>query len=83
MSTTTKNGTSSDRSPDRFLELRNIHKRFGGVHALRGIDLTIDLGQAYHLLGENGCGKSTVIKIMSGAHAPSEGEIILDGNSYT
>ena len=36
MSTTTKNGTSSDRSPDRFLELRNIHKRFGGVHALRG-----------------------------------------------
>ncbi len=83
MSTTTKNGTSSDRSPDRFLELRNIHKRFGGVHALRGIDLTIDLGQAYHLLGENGCGKSTVIKIMSGAHAPSEGEIILDGKTYT
>jgi len=83
VSTTTKNGTSSDRSPDRFLELRNIHKRFGGVHALRGIDLTIDLGQAYHLLGENGCGKSTVIKIMSGAHAPSEGEIILDGKTYT
>ena len=72
MSTTTT-------SADRFLELRNIHKRFGGVHALRGIDMTIDLGQAYHLLGENGCGKSTVIKIMSGAHAPSEGDIILDG----
>src|SRR5690606_25109264 len=61
----------------------NIHKRFGGVHALRGVDLTIDLGEAYHLLGENGCGKSTVIKIMSGAHGPSEGEIILDGNTYT
>jgi len=82
VSTTTTNGTSNDRSPDRYLELRNIHKRFGGVHALRGIDLTIDLGQAYHLLGENGCGKSTVIKIMSGAHAPSEGEIILDGKAY-
>ncbi|MBY3031771.1 sugar ABC transporter ATP-binding protein [Rhizobium leguminosarum] len=65
------------------MELRNIHKRFGGVHALRGIDLSIDLGQAYHLLGENGCGKSTVIKIMSGAHAPSEGEIVLGGKTYS
>ena len=62
-----------------FLELRNIEKWFGGVNALRGIDLTLDLGQAYNLLGENGCGKSTVIKIMSGALEPSDGEIILDG----
>lgn len=68
--------TTSDRP---FLELRGIHKRFGGVHALRGVDMTIRAGEAYHLLGENGCGKSTVIKIMSGAHAPSEGEILLDG----
>lgn len=65
-----------------FLELRGIQKRFGGVHALRGIDLTLKLGQAYHLLGENGCGKSTVIKIMSGAQPPSEGEIVLEGRSY-
>lgn len=83
VSTTTNNRASNDLSAERFLELRNIHKRFGGVHALRGIDLTIDLGEAYHLLGENGCGKSTVIKIMSGAHAPSEGEIILGGKTYT
>lgn len=66
----------------RFLELKNIHKRYGGVHALRGIDLTLDLGKVYHLLGENGCGKSTVIKIISGAHAPSEGEILLDGEAH-
>ncbi|PLW74841.1 sugar ABC transporter ATP-binding protein [Cohaesibacter celericrescens] len=65
-----------------LLELRGIHKRFGGVHALRGVDMVIDPGEAYHLLGENGCGKSTVIKIISGVHAPSEGEIILDGKSY-
>jgi simple sugar transport system ATP-binding protein len=63
--------------------MRNIHKRFGGVHALRGVDLSLELGEAYHLLGENGCGKSTVIKIMSGAHAPDEGEIVLDGKSYS
>ena len=65
-----------------LLELRNIQKWFGGVHALRGVDLMIQPGQAYHLLGENGCGKSTVIKIMSGAHAPSSGEIILAGQSF-
>ncbi|NDR58623.1 sugar ABC transporter ATP-binding protein [Aliiruegeria sabulilitoris] len=66
-----------------FLELRGIHKRFGGVHALQGVDMVIDPGEAYHLLGENGCGKSTVIKVMSGVHEPTEGEIILDGRSYS
>lgn len=65
-----------------FLELRNIHKRFGGVHALRGVDLSLEAGEVYHLLGENGCGKSTVIKIMAGAHPPSEGQIVLDGDVF-
>ena len=50
-----------------FLEVVNIHKRFGGVHALRGVNLSVHRGQIYHLLGENGCGKSTLIKIISGA----------------
>lgn len=71
----------SERAPDSapFLVLSAIHKRFGGVHALRGVELTIEQGKAYHLLGENGCGKSTIIKVMSGAHAPSSGDIRLDG----
>lgn len=66
-----------------LLELRNIQKWFGGVHALRGIDLTLQPGEAYHLLGENGCGKSTVIKIMSGAHPPTSGEIVLGGQTFS
>ena len=82
MSTTMNNETNDGQSSKDFMRLRNIQKWFGGVHALRGIDLTLNLGEAYHLLGENGCGKSTVIKIMSGAIAPSEGEIILDGQNY-
>lgn len=73
---------NSENRPGRFLELRHIHKRFGGVHALRGVDLSLELGEAYHLLGENGCGKSTVIKIMSGALSPDEGEIVLEGRGH-
>ncbi|WP_171426945.1 sugar ABC transporter ATP-binding protein [Herbaspirillum rubrisubalbicans] len=62
-----------------FLRLQGVHKRFAGVHALRGIDLSIHAGEIYHLLGENGCGKSTLIKIIAGAQPPSEGEIYIQG----
>jgi simple sugar transport system ATP-binding protein len=65
-----------------FLEARGIHKRFGGVHALRGIDMVIERGRIYHLLGENGCGKSTLIKIISGAQAPDQGSITLEGTPH-
>lgn len=62
-----------------FLEARGLHKRYGGVHALKGVDIQIERGKFYHLLGENGCGKSTLIKILSGAQPPSDGEVIIDG----
>lgn len=65
-----------------FLEVQDVHKRFAGVHALRGIDLTIEAGEIYHLLGENGCGKSTLIKIISGAQPPSQGRIVIDGHPH-
>jgi simple sugar transport system ATP-binding protein len=65
-----------------FLELRGVHKRFAGVHALRGVSLAIEAGKIYHLMGENGCGKSTLIKIIAGAQPPDEGEIIIQGRSY-
>lgn len=66
-----------------FLAVRGIHKRFAGVHALRGVDLTIETGQIYHLIGENGCGKSTLIKIIAGAQPPDEGEILIEGQVHT
>jgi len=65
-----------------FLEVVNVHKRFGGVHALRGVNVSITRGQIYHLLGENGCGKSTLIKIISGAQPPDEGSIRLEGKAH-
>ncbi len=65
------------------VELRNIHKFFGPVHANRGITLTIPAGTIQGLLGENGAGKSTLMKILSGFIRPDQGEIRLDGQSVT
>jgi simple sugar transport system ATP-binding protein len=74
---------SSEPGSSVFLEVSGIHKRFGGVHALRGVSFVIERGQIYHLLGENGCGKSTLIKIISGAQPPDEGNIVIEGQTYT
>ena len=76
-------GAPSPTDAPPFLAVRGIHKRFGGVHALRGIDVVIERGRIYHLLGENGCGKSTLIKIISGAQPPDEGTITLEGRAHT
>ena len=62
-----------------LLEVVDIHKRFTGVYALRGVTLAFARGQIYHLLGENGCGKSTLIKIISGAQPPDEGQLVIEG----
>jgi len=60
-----------------FLKLEGIKKSFGGVRALKGVDLEIRKGEVHCLAGENGCGKSTLIKVISGAHDADEGNIIL------
>lgn len=66
-----------------FLELRAISKKFGGVHALREVDVTIDAGKVHCLVGENGSGKSTLIKIISGVTAPeSGGKIVVEGREF-
>ena len=61
------------------VELRDIHKTFGKVHANAGITLTIPAGTVYGILGENGAGKSTLMKILSGFIQADQGEILLDG----
>jgi simple sugar transport system ATP-binding protein len=62
-----------------YLELRNVSKRFSGVQALDGISLSIKAGEIHCLAGENGSGKSTAIKVISGVYQPDEGEILIDG----
>lgn len=65
--------------PEALIELRNIQKHFAGVRALDGVSITINKGEIRCLAGENGCGKSTIIKVMSGVYQPEGGEIYIDG----
>ena len=62
-----------------LLEMRNITKIFPGVRALDNVSFTLKKGEIHALMGENGAGKSTFIKVLTGVHRPDGGEIILDG----
>jgi ribose transport system ATP-binding protein len=62
------------------LQLRNIQKRFLGVHALKGVSLDVHPGEVVALLGENGAGKSTLMKIAAGIEQPDSGEVLIDGS---
>jgi len=62
------------------LEVRGVTKNFGVLKVLRGVDLTLRQGEVLGLVGDNGAGKSTLVKILSGFHAPTGGEIVLEGN---
>jgi ABC-type sugar transport system ATPase subunit len=64
---------------DAHVVLQGIDKRFGGVHALRAVDLVIERGAIHGLVGENGAGKSTLGKIVAGVYRPDEGELRVDG----
>jgi len=66
-----------------ILSLRGVSKSFGAVQALRGVDLDILPGQITALVGDNGAGKSTMIKTISGIYAPSSGEILWNGDPVT
>ncbi len=65
--------------PAPFLRLTDLSKRFGGVKALDGIDWEVRAGEVHCLVGENGCGKSTLIKIVAGVHPPSAGAVEIEG----
>ncbi len=62
-----------------IIEMRDIQKSFGAVHALRGVDLTLRHGEVVGLVGDNAAGKSTLVKVLSGAYIPDAGGIFIEG----
>lgn len=62
-----------------IVEMRNIKKSFGAVQALRGVDLALAHNEVLGLVGDNAAGKSTLMKVLSGAYIPDEGEIYIEG----
>ncbi|MBU3031268.1 ATP-binding cassette domain-containing protein [Paracoccus marinaquae] len=64
---------------DPIIHMENIKKHFGNVIALNGVTFDVRPGECHCLLGDNGAGKSTFIKTMSGVHKPTAGEIFFEG----
>src|SRR5215831_13004113 len=62
-----------------LLELTDVSKSFGGVQALRGVDFTLNAAQIHGLAGENGAGKSTMMKIIAGVYSADAGHVRVDG----
>ena len=66
-----------------ILEARNLNKRFGGNEAVKEVSFTVNAGECVVLAGDNGAGKSTVIKMISGVYEPTGGEVAFQGKRLT
>jgi len=69
--------TKTEAAP--VVEMRNIRKYFAAVQALRGVDLILHHNEVLGLVGDNAAGKSTLMRVLSGAYIPEEGEIFIEG----
>src|SRR2546423_12186621 len=68
---------SPGRAP--LLEVRGVTKSFGAVAAVQGVSFPLYGGEAHALVGENGAGKSTIVKMLAGVHRPDAGTLLVDG----
>ena len=66
-----------------FLELQNLHRDFGTVKALNGINISLGEGEFLSLLGPSGCGKTTALRLVAGFDRPNQGRIVVDGKDVT
>lgn len=66
-----------------LVEMMNISKRFGSIQALEGVDLTVHPAEVVGLVGDNAAGKSTLMKVLSGVHPPSSGQIRFESQPVT
>jgi rhamnose transport system ATP-binding protein len=73
----------NESQQEPILKLTNIHKSFGGVHALAGVNFELRPGEIHALVGENGAGKSTLVKTITGVHQIDAGEMFFNGEPVT
>src|SRR5437588_12192483 len=66
-----------------YLELQNLHRDFGTVKALNGIEIRLGEGEFLSLLGPSGCGKTTALRLVAGFDRPDQGSIVVDGKDVT
>jgi putative spermidine/putrescine transport system ATP-binding protein len=66
-----------------YLQLENLHRDFGTVKALNGINIALGEGEFLSMLGPSGCGKTTALRLVAGFDRPNEGRIIVDGKDIT
>ncbi|OSJ09266.1 ABC transporter ATP-binding protein [Bradyrhizobium canariense] len=66
-----------------LVEVKGVSKRFGGLTAVSGVDLTVNAGEVHCLIGPNGAGKSTLFKLIVGLYPPTEGSILFDSVDIT
>ena len=66
-----------------FLNIESVHKSFGAVKVLKGIDLSVERGTFVALLGSSGCGKTTLLRILAGLEKATSGQIVIDGQNVT
>jgi branched-chain amino acid transport system ATP-binding protein len=74
---------ATDTRHDTVIETRGVHKRFGGFTALKDVTVRIPRGRLTSIIGPNGAGKSTYFNILSGAFAPSQGQVLFEGRDVT
>lgn len=67
--------------PTPVVEMKKIRKSFAAVQALKGVDLVLHHNEVLGLVGDNAAGKSTLMKVLSGAYIPDEGEILIEGKN--
>jgi branched-chain amino acid transport system ATP-binding protein len=72
----------SKSDADTLLDVSGAAKRFGGIHALSGVDLRVKAGQIVGLIGPNGAGKTTFFNVITGLYAPDAGRFTLQGKPY-
>lgn len=73
--------SKSAASPGLAIQASGVRKHYGGLHAVDGVDLSVQCGEIFGLIGHNGAGKSTLFKMMLGLIEPSAGEILVNGAS--